>query len=240
MNHKIVSIHQPNFFPWLGYFDKIERADIFILLDNVQFPKTGGTWTNRVKIAINGNPAWITLPVTRNYSGTRLISQMQINESTDWRNKLLKTLQTNYGKAPYFRQTLPVIEPLIMNPTESVADYNITVIRSLCPLLGINPEKLVTGSALKVEGAATDLLINITHAVEGAAYMCGGGAGGYQEDVKFRQAGIELIYQNYSHPVYSQYGDKDFTTGLSILDVMMNIGQSHTRELFMNGLADGR
>lgn len=240
MSQVIVAIHQPNFFPWLGYFDKIVRSDMMILLDNVQFPKTGGTWTNRVKLAVNGAPAWVTLPVTRNYSGTRLISEMLINEATDWRGKLLKTIQTNYGKAPYFRQTLPFIEPLIMNPAELLAEYNISAIRSLCQIIGINPEKLVIGSTVNAEGVATDLLINMTRATGGSAYMCGGGAGGYQEDEKFKQAGIELIYQNYSHPEYEQHSCKSFTMGLSIIDALMHLGQLRVKELFMSGQTDAR
>ena len=224
MNRTIVAIHQPNFFPWLGYFDKINRCDVFILLDNVQFPKTGGTWTNRVKIAANGSPAWITLPVARNYSGTRLISEMQINESTCWRKKLLKTLQTNYGKAPYFKQALPILEPLIMNQTESVADYNIHAITRLCSELGFDTKKLVRGSELQANGSATDLLIEMTKSVGGTAYMCGGGSGGYQEDEKFHQEGLELSYQNFKHPTYEQTGTSAFIPGLSILDALFNLG----------------
>lgn len=240
MSQIIVAIHQPNFFPWLGYFDKIARSDMMILLDNVQFPKTGGTWTNRVKLAVNGAPAWVTLPITRNYSGTRLISEMRINETTDWRRKLLKTIQTNYGKAPYFKKTQPLVEHLIMNPTESVAEYNISAIRSICAMIGINPEKLVIGSTVNAEGTATDLLINMTRAVGGTAYMCGGGAGGYQEDEKFAEAGVKLLYQDYSHPGYLQTGSNDFIMGLSIIDALMHLGQLRVKELFMCGKPDAR
>ena len=73
---KVVAIHQPNFFPWLGYFDKIRRSDIFILLDDVQFSKTGGVWSNRVKVLINGEGRWLTAPVERNFHGTRNVNQM--------------------------------------------------------------------------------------------------------------------------------------------------------------------
>src|ERR1041385_6733376 len=69
---KLVAIHQPNFFPWLGYFNKIARADIFIVLDNVQFSKTGGTWSNRVRLLLEGWPMWATLPVERSFHGVRL------------------------------------------------------------------------------------------------------------------------------------------------------------------------
>lgn len=231
-NYKIVAIHQPNFFPWLGYFDKIARSDVFILLDNVQFPKTGrGTWVNRVKLSINGSAAWVTLPVTRKCSGTRLISEMMINNEKDWRGKLIKTLQANYGKAPFYREIMPAIEVTIINPVGSLAEFNIVAIRSLSNLLGIDTKKLILGSSLQTEGSSTELLISMTQAVSGTAYLCGGGADGYQEDGKFAAAGIELVYQNFKHPVYPQHRSPEFISGLSILDALMNCGVHITKKL---------
>ena len=74
--NRVVAIHQPNFFPWLGYFDKIARSDVFIFLDDVQFPKTGGVWSNRVKILIGGEARWSTAPIDRSFTGTRKICEM--------------------------------------------------------------------------------------------------------------------------------------------------------------------
>src|SRR4051794_9997556 len=86
----VVGLHQPNFFPWLGYFDKLVRADVFVLLDNVQFSKTGGTWSNRVRLLAGDAPTWITLPVVRAYSGVRLVREMQIDNRQPWRRKFLQ------------------------------------------------------------------------------------------------------------------------------------------------------
>ena len=68
---RLVAIHQPNFLPWLGYFDKLARADVFILLDTVQFPKKAGSWMNRARLLVGGEPSWITVPVVRSYHGLR-------------------------------------------------------------------------------------------------------------------------------------------------------------------------
>lgn len=232
---KVVAIHQPNFFPWLGYFDKIARADVFILMDNVQFPKKGGGWSNRVQLAINGQAAWVTMPVVRSFHGTRLIKDMQINNSTPWREKLLKTVQMSYARAPFFEQVFPLFENLVNNPTDGLMDYNEAAIRAIAAAVGLDTSRLVIGSTLGAAGAATDLLISMTRAVGGTAYLCGGGADGYQENDKFAQAGLELIYQNFQHPIYPQVNISEFISGLSIVDALMNCGIDGTRRLLQQG-----
>ena len=231
MPRRIVAIHQPNFFPWLGYFDKIARADVFCLMDNVQFPKKGGTWTNRVRLLVSGKPTWITAPVDRSYHGVRPIAQMQISNDPVWRTKLLKTVRTAYAKAACFQEVFPFLEDLITNPTRCLAEYNEGAIRHTCDAIGLKETEIVRGSTLEVEGEATDLLISMVRALDGTAYLCGGGAGGYQEDEKFSEAGIELIYQNFRHPVYSQAPQREFVAGLSIIDALLHCGFEGTAQL---------
>jgi len=223
MNRKVVAIHQPNFHPWLGYFNKIARSDAFIIMDNVQFSKKGGTWSNRVRLVVNGKASWVTMPVVRSFHGTRIIKDMEIDNSTPWREKLLKTVQMNYAHAPFFKQVFPLFTDLVSNPTDSLAEYNKAAINILAKAVGLDISKLVIGSTLEVEGDATNLLISMTHAVGGTAYLAGGGAG-YQEDDKFVSAGIELIYQNFISPVYPQCNTAEFISGLSIIDALMNVG----------------
>jgi WbqC-like protein family len=223
-NRKVVAIHQPNFFPWLGYFDKIARADLFVLLDNVQFPKKGGTWTNRVQLAVGGKADWLTMPIIRSYHGVRCIGDMKINNSTPWRAKMLKTIQMNYARASFFNDVFPFLVDLVNNPTDSLLHYNVTAIQTLVEALHLAPSKLILGSTLNIEGAGTDLLIEIIKAVDGRTYLCGGGATGYQEDEKFAEAGIELIYQNFKYPVYAQGNNRRFISGLSVVDTLMHCG----------------
>jgi hypothetical protein len=230
---KIVAIHQPNFFPWLGYFNKIVRSDVFILLDNVQFQKTGGTWSNRVRLCVSGEARWVTASIDRSYHGIRNINEMELNANLPWREKMVKTLEANYRKAPFFGEVFPFIENLVLNPEANLASYNIEAIRSIAMLLGIDTEKLVLGSSLEVDGHATDLLICMTKAVGGSAYMCGGGAEGYQQDAFFAEAGLDLVYQDFQHPVYRQAGPTEFVSGLSILDALMNLGKDGVRSLLL-------
>lgn len=220
-----MAIHQPNFFPWLGYFDKIVRADVFILLDDVQFEKSGsGTWSNRVRMLVAGQPAWITMPVRRDYHGVRRVNEMVIDNRQPWREKLVRTLTAHYARTPHFDETFPLIEPLVLNRTDSLADYNMNAIRAICEAVRLDTTAIVTASSLGVESSATDRLIALVKAVGGTAYLAGGGAGGYQEDDKFVTGGVELVYQRFEHPVYPQRGGRDFVAGLSCVDALMQCG----------------
>ncbi len=221
---KIVAIHQPNFFPWLGYFDKISRSDVFVLLDNVFLPKTGGTWGNRVMLMVGGIPKWVTMPIVRSYSGQRRINEMITQNISDWRTKMINTIQTNYGATPHFREVFPIVEALVKNPENNLAVYNMKAIHTLSKVIGLSGDKCILASTLCVNGKGTDLLISITKAVGGTAYMCGGGSAGYQDDSLFDAAGLELIYQKFVHPPYDQNHCKVFVPGLSIIDALFNAG----------------
>jgi len=227
---KLVAIHQPNFFPWLGYFNKIARADVFIVLDNVQFSKTGGTWSNRVRILLEGRPTWATLAVERSFHGVRLVREMRVADGP-WRVRLRRTFRGAYRQAPYFDEVFPFVEELIETPTDMVAEFNLAVVRALTGRLGLDPGKLIVGSTLGVEGAGTDMLVNAVRAVGGSGYLCGGGAQSYQDDERFAPAGIGLVQQKFQHPVYPQLGAGEFVPGLSIIDALMNCGFPGTRDL---------
>lgn len=229
----LVAIHQPNFLPWLGYFNKIAQADIFVILDGVQFAKTGGTWSNRVQMLVGGQPAWVTMPIVRSYHGVRTYREMEISDDSPWRTRLLRTIQLNYSATPHFGAVFPTLEAIISNPTPALAEFNEAGIRALCQGLQLDTGKLVRSSSLPVTGAATDLLVAIVAAVGGAAYLAGGQAMAYQDDDSFVAAGFEVIHQNFQHPVYPQANSRSFVPGLSIVDALMNCGWRDTRQLLL-------
>ena len=228
---KTVAIHQPNFFPWLGYFDKIARSDVFIFLDHVQFPKTGGAWCNRVKMRCGGEARWVTAPVRRSFHGVAAINDIEWADEQPWRSKLLKTLKANYSRAPFFTEAMMLLERLVLLPESNLARYNITVVRAIAEQIGLQHGHCLTSSSLDGQGQASDLLIDLTRKVGGTCYMCGGGASGYQDDQEFEQAGIALVYQNFQHPVYPQAGAAEFVPGLSVVDALMNLGIRGVRSL---------
>ncbi len=225
---KLVAIHQPNFFPWLGYFDKLARSDAFLLMDNVQYPKTGGTWLNRVKLPLAGKAEWVTMPIRRDHHGVLLCREVRIDDRLPWRKKLEKTIQTIYGRAPYFDEVFPVLSALLAQPTDLLASFNVEAIRTIASRLGLDTSKLVLGSTLGCVGAASELIISMVKAVGGTAYLCGGGSGGYLDETAFPLSGIELVFQRFQHPTYTQPGES-FIPGLSIIDALMNCGFAGTR-----------
>lgn len=230
--NKIVAIHQPNFFPWLGYFDKIARADDFLFFDDVQFPKTGGgVWTNRVKLLISGQARWITAAIDRNYSGTREIREMHFLADNPWREKMLRSLEFNYRRHPFYSDTMNILEPLIKNNESNVAEYNIHAVTEIAQQIGLNTKKLNRSSNFSTEGSSNELLCSLTQQAGGDIYMCGGGAEGYQNDALFDEKGVGLQYQKFEHPIYSQTGHSKFIQGLSVIDAAMNLSWSEIKNL---------
>lgn len=240
MTSRVVAIHQPNFFPWLGYFDKIARSDVFILLDHVQFQKTGGTWSNRVRLLVGGEANWVTAPIARNFHGVRAINEIEFQPNDPWREKLKKSLIANYARAPFFNETMEFIEPLISNPENNLARYNGAAVTTIAKRLGLPSEKFCWSSDIGADEQSNEMLISLTRAVGGDAYMCGGGAEGYQEDALFAAVNIGLIYQDFKHPVYTQIVRKNFTAGLSIIDAFMYCGLSGTQSFFSAEIGAGR
>lgn len=229
--NKVVAIHQPNFFPWLGYFDKIIRSDAFVFLDHVQFPKTGGVWTNRVKLSVSGKPQWVTAPIIRNYHGFLSINQMQFQIAVPWREKMLKTIMLNYSKAPYYKESFELFESLILNPENNISSYNTKAVIAICQQLDISKNKFYWSSQMSHSDSSNELLISLTKEIGGTTYMCGGGADGYQNEQIFKDKGVILRQQDFIHPPYKQTGISNFISGLSIIDAVMNIGWNGVKDL---------
>jgi hypothetical protein len=217
---KVCAIHQPNFFPWLGYFDKIRRSDVFVFLDSVAYPKSGhsmGSWCNRVRIDIGGNPTWFGCAVKREH-GEQKIRDVLLDDGRPWRERLLNMLRINYRRSPGFVRTMALVEPLILSDEDRLAAFNIRAIKAVCNALEINAS-FVRQSDLNIEGSSTELLVSITRAVGCDTYMSGGGATEYQVDGLFRERGVDLVYQDFVQKPYRK--QDDFLPGLSVLDYLM-------------------
>lgn len=224
----MVAIHQPNYIPWLGYFFKIARARKFVFLDMVKFPNPGVVNRNTIK-AQNG-AAWLTIPVLRTGRSNQLIAEVETDGVQPWRKRHLMALRSNYGKAPYFKETFALLEPHYQEKMSSLAAFNIGLIRAIANHLELSPRFVLASELKDVSGQKTDLIREICLAVGGTSYLAGTGAKSYQEDVKLERAGITPHYSTFFSPTYpQQFGE--FVPNLSIVDVLMNCGGRETRRL---------
>ena len=232
--NKVVAIHQPNFFPWLGYFDKIIRSDIFIFLDDVQFVKSCGTWSNRVKFMINSESKWVTAPIKRNFNGTKNINNMEFISDLDWRLKILKKIIYNYKNHPFFNEVINLFEEIIMFENNNISEFNFNIILNVSELMGIDKSKFLKSSDFNINKNSNELLIELIKKTNGNYYLSGGGDGSYLDKNLFDNANLKIIKQNFVHPLYKQYKNNIFLEGLSIFDSFFNIGVKATKELLIN------
>lgn len=209
----IVAIHQPNYIPWLGYFDKISKSDIFVFLDHVEFSKNG--FINRNKVAVNNSPTWLTVPVPKKYHKSSI---MDIHvEDHKWRRKHLKTLQQSYSSFSGNQEYLKAYGQII-NSSTSLCEINISLILWCCSVLGIE-SKFVRSSQLNLsDNTKTDLLVEITQACGAQTYLSGQGASEYLKEDSFGSMQVE--WQKFSHPTYKQ-GSREFIPNLSVLDFIL-------------------
>jgi len=215
----VCAIHQPNFFPWLGYFDKIKKADIFVFLDDVQNQKKGSNWVNRTKLNYFGEEKWFTCPIKRP-SGVIPINKVELADLA-WTTTFISVLENYYKEYPNCNNVLDVILKLIKQKEYCyIADLNKDVILYFANFFGYST-RFLSKLELEVKSSSTNMLIGICKAVGADTYLCGGGASGYQDDDLFSKAGIKLVYQNFS---VVPYGDaKKFLPGLSIVDYLMSV-----------------
>jgi hypothetical protein len=226
-----VGIHQPNFMPWMGYFNKIHRSDIFVIIDDVQFAK--GSVCNRCKIKNNmGEEVWLTVPVRPENGSASTFNEMKIAEPA-WHHKALNLLKASYIKAPYFNTYYPVIENLFKKEYNSLAEMNITLIRFFCDSLHINTPIYIQSQIPEEFGKKNDLNLGITKHFKGDIYLSGGGAKKYNDHDLFLQQGVSIEYQEYKVPMYNQING-NFIEGLSIIDTLFNEGEKSASLVCIN------
>lgn len=225
----LVAIHQPNFLPWLGYFDKIARADRFVVLDSVPLQLTGSNYTNRVKMVVSGKPSWITMPLRRGHKARSRIDQAEYVVNAAVRQRMIRSIAQSYAKAPFFTTTMPLVERILGLETTSLVDFNLSGIYVLAEMLGVSTAHIVRSSTMVVDGRSNELLIDIVRAAGGDTYLAGHGADGYQDNAIFAANGVAVQYQAYVHPVYRQCNVGEFVPGMSAIDALMNCGPDAAR-----------
>jgi len=215
----IVAVHQPQYLPWLGYFDKIRRADVFCYLNDVQYKKN--EWQNRNRIKTAQGWQWMTVPVR--YRFPQKINEVYINNAVEWKKKHLQAMLTNYNRAPYFKQVVAILEDAFSKEWEFVSELNVHLIESFKKLLNLEAKKSVCSSGLKLREEPTDRLIDICRALGADTYLAGQGGMEYMDLERFEKNGLKVIVQEFKHPVYPQMFE-EFQSHLSIVDLLCNCG----------------
>lgn len=216
----ILSAHQPAYLPWLGYFEKIQRSDVFIYLDTVQFEKN--SFTNRNKIKTPQGGQWLTIPVKlKGHSNSTLIDT-ELDDAQPWRSKHLKSIEMNYCKAPYFAECYPKLKQLLSIQTNKLGELCWQQLIFWLTEFEIDT-KLVRSSELSISSKKSDLVLDLCKHYNADHYLSGALGRDYLDENDFAVAGVKVDYQNFSHPIYPQrWGD--FEPYMSIIDYWMNCG----------------
>ena len=215
----IIAVHQPQFMPWLGYFDKMDRCDIFVLLDNVQFKKN--EYQNRNKIKTSQGWEWFTIPVKYRYP--QRISEVLIENSFNWRKKHLHALETNYRKSPYFGKYIDSFNRFYQQEWQSLSQVNIASVRLLKQLMGIDTRMMMASEMEGLSDEPNQRLIDICRGLGSDTYLAGSHGKEYMNIDLFNQAGIHVKFQEFKHPIYPQlFGEFEYF--MSAIDLILNCG----------------
>ena len=220
-------MHQPNFLPYVGFFDKIKRTDMFIIVDHCTFSKGKDNWHNRNRIRTNNNGGWdyLTLPVSEHYNW-RPFHEARISEVFPFRRrKHLKTIAQHYQKAPFFDEFFPEFAGIYSINERNLAEFNINLIMWFLEKFDIRAGVLRSTDLDFNNGLKkTDMIIELMKRVGGTHFLSGDGAREYIESERFDEAGISLEFQNFKPEPYPQ-AYPGFIPYLSALDLLMNTGK---------------
>lgn len=222
-----VSVLQPGYLPWLGFFDLIHRSNYFVYYDDVQFDKHG--WRNRNRIKAPDGPRWLSVPVLHKNQGKPIILDMEIDNRQAWARKHLGSIQQFYAKAPYFERYFPEIQEVLLRPWQKIIDLDFALADLIIRWLRLDCE-IYRSSLLGIEGDRSNRLLNICRRFSATRYLSGDAAEDYLDVELFREAGIKVIWQRYQHPVYPQLHG-EFVPHLSIIDLLLNCGDESKKIL---------
>jgi hypothetical protein len=214
----ILAAHQPQYLPWLGYLDKIDQADVFVLLDRVQFKKN--EWQNRNRIKGPGGWHWLTVPVRHRFP--QRIAEVEVADPR-WRRKHRRSLEVAYRRTPHFETELVHLDNVYGRERNDLLSINVKTVRHLAQRFGIETP-ILTGSELDLdEDHADERLISLCRLLDADTYLAGAGGRDYMDMSRWRRAGIRVVFQEFHHPVYPQLHGP-FVPGLSAVDLLFHCG----------------
>jgi hypothetical protein len=225
------AIIQPSYIPWRGFFHQIQKSDVFIFYDDVQYDKHG--WRNRNRLKFPTGVQWLTIPVNAKGNVTEhiAINQVRVLWDRPWHRNHRQTIYFGYSKAPYYRKYAPLLDQFYCQKPEFLADFTVDTTITLARELGIEKTRFLRSSTLSATGAKSDRLLEIMVPLGVTHYISGPAARAYLELDKFAAAGITVEFMQYDYPEYQQlYGT--FDPQVSILDLLMMTGPDAPRYIW--------
>lgn len=217
----IVSINQPAYLPWLGYFHRIAVSNVHVVLDHVQFEKN--SFTNRNKVRTADGWCWLTIPVrTAGKFGDLPINRIEIDNEKPWGRKHWSTLRLNYARAPYFQDHARFFDDIYQRSWTKLSDLVIEVTRYLLDTFGIQT-KLIFSSQLAIAGKKEELLLNLCRELGATEYLSGPLGRNYLRQEVFHSHAISVRYDDYQHPTYPQ-AYSGFEPFMAAIDLLFNVG----------------
>jgi len=227
----IAAIHQPAYFPYPGFFHKIQSSDIFVILDNAQYEKH---FTNRNTIIVPNGTTWISVPINKNhkFSSNKIV---EINNNIDWKKDHYRKIYHSYKNSEYFSLYDGFFKELYEQDWMFLSELNITIILKIFNWLKINV-KIIKESELNITGTQSERLINCCKKIGADTYLSGIGGKNYVNDELFQESQIKLQYQQYYPKLYNQHFSKTFIPNLSIIDLLMNLGPNSLNHIESSSL----
>lgn len=213
-----VAIHQPNYLPWIGFFDKLDQVDIFVLLDTANYSKT--SFVNRNYVKTPQGKHRLTVPIKEK---NRLINQLVIDNSTNWKKTHWRVIESNYKKSPYWEHYKTGLNNIYAQKWEKLVEINIALIYFLVEALGIETEIVLESDLGREFGTGNTRNVEIVTFLHGKTYVSGVGAKVYNNTSEFQKNGTTLQYQLFNHPAYIQLWG-EFIPNLSIIDMLFACG----------------
>lgn len=214
----IVGIHQCNYLPYLGFFDKMKKSDIFVIYDDAQFNSRDFQHRNRIRTGEGWQ--WLTVPVGKKAIP---IKEITIKNNVDWSSVHFTAVRANYLKTPYYSRYDNEIRRIFKNRYEKLIDLNMDLIHFLMDAFGINT-KILYASDVGFTSKSTERLVEIVEALGGDIYLSGPKGCDYMDMSLFEKRGVEVEFQDFKHPVYKQRYE-GFVPNMSAIDALFNVGE---------------
>ena len=215
-----VVVLQPGYLPWLGFFDQLRRADVFVYYDDVQYDTHG--WRNRNRIKTANGPIWLTVPVRHSGLGQPRILDVEIDGRTPWARKHIASIRQSYAAAPFVGRFMPALEELLHRKWERLVDLDIALTDLMAGWMGLQ-SRIERASQLGIGGGQSERLLSICRHFHASTYLSGAAARDYLDVPLFSAEGIEVRWQQFAHPTYRQLHGA-FVPYLSALDAILNEG----------------